>query len=465
MQLATSPIHSTRQRKAIWGAIFIVSTGSGLSLGITALILHPGSLDLIKEGFCLLISSILAIAITAIMMRLASSSRGGLHMLLSLPYLVASIVISLPMLIAIPLMFESKEDITYMLVLLTFGAVVSLILASIVAMSLLNVLQGLDGGAQRIAQGDYTARLADTLTRRGDELGRLSRSFNTMAQCVHQAFIRQREADTARRQLIAAISHDLRTPLSSLRAMVEAMADGVVTDGDTMHRYIHTMRNESRHLSALIDDLFEFSRLEVGGVTLKRELTGLDDLLSDTLEAMQVSAHSRGVELQGELIETLPPARIDARLIQRVLYNLVENAIRYTPSGAQVTLRAGLTIADAADGQKSKEVLVEVRDSGEGIPAAALPYIFEPFYRGERARTRQVTHGHEALTAQEPRRKETGQASQAVVSEDGARAGLGLTIAQHIITLHGGQIWAVSPTPSAPGPRPGTSFFFTLPLN
>jgi|GEM_PF-276950 signal transduction histidine kinase len=488
MDVPTSSFQTAYPPAMTLRAIGAVLLLAGLGLAVTALVLRPGSRDLIIEGLCLLISGLLAFIITAITRRLVTSPSGGLRIQLSLPHIVATTAVALPLIVAVPLMFESRDDATYLLVLLAFGVAVSLILASAVARSLMAALLILDSGAQCIARGDYATRLPEAVIRRGDELGRLGRSFNTMAECVQQAFISQHEADVARRQLIAAISHDLRTPLSSLRAMVEAMTDGVVTDQVTINRYLHAMCNEARHLSALIDDLFEFSRLEVGGVTLKRELTGLDDLLSDTLEAMQVAARKRGVRLVGELWETLPPVWIDARLIQRVLYNLVENAIRYTPSGGQVTLSAGLVCrskllpgmaeqrtrlpagsGEAAplpllplgpavrtggredESEEGKEVIVEVRDSGEGIPAADLPHIFEPFYRGERARTRQVTHS-----------EYDGQVQARY--EEGARAGLGLTIARHIITLHGGRLWAISPARGAHGSHPGTSFFFTLPL-
>jgi signal transduction histidine kinase len=463
MRLSTLRTHPTSQTMFALSAIILVLLMAALGLAVTALTLHPSFSDLRTEAICLLISGLLAIAITTIVTRLATA-QGGLRVQLALPYLIATMVITLPLVIAVPLMFESREDVTYLLVLLAFGIAVSLILASAVALSLLSVVQALDGEAQRIAQGDYTTRLPEAFTRRGDELGRLSRSFNAMVECVHHAFVNQREADEARRQLIASISHDLRTPLSSLRAVVEAMADGVVADPATIHRYIHTMRSEARHLSALIDDLFEFSRLEAGGVTLTRDLTGLDDLLSDTLEAMQVAASSQGVELRGELRGTLPPAWIDARLIQRVLYNLVENAIRYTPGGGQVILSAGLTLAEAADGGSAKELLVEVRDSGEGIPSADLPHIFEPFYRRERSRTRHIMHEQLSAPSRGARRSRARDEGSEQEYQEGARAGLGLAIARHIITMHGGRLWAISPAPGGRGSFPGTSVFFTLPL-
>jgi len=224
----------------------------------------------------------------------------------------------------------------------------------------------------------------------------------------------RRQIEAARRQMVAAVSHDLRTPLASLRLLVEAIDDGVV-EGKTRERYLGEMRTHVETLTALIDDLFELSRIEAGEISWTMERIELSRLIDETVAAMQAPAEARGITLAAEL----PPGRVSARAnaekIQRLLLNLLQNAIRHTPADGSVTVRARV----AADG-----VEVEVADDGEGIPPGEGERVFEAFYRGDEAR-----------------------------SEDGA--GLGLAISRAIVEAHGGRIWL------APAPT-GTSIHFTL---
>jgi signal transduction histidine kinase len=253
----------------------------------------------------------------------------------------------------------------------------------------------------------------------GDEVGELAQAFNHLADQVEAAFRRRREMEQARRELIAAVSHDLRTPLSSLQAMVEALNDGVVTDPATVQRYLTTMQSEIRNLSLLINDLFEVSKLDAGVLHLHVEESPLQDLISDTLESMRAQVNRKGINLSGAVAEELAPVLMDPSKVQRVLYNLVQNAIRHTSAGGTILLEA----RDAG-----AEVQVDVTDSGEGIPEEEQPLVFEPFYRGDPARSR--AHGG---------------------------AGLGLTIARALVEAHGGRIWVGSVRGQ------GSRFSFTLP--
>jgi signal transduction histidine kinase len=217
---------------------------------------------------------------------------------------------------------------------------------------------------------------------------------------------------------VAAVSHDLRTPLASIRAMVEAISDRVVTDRATVDRYLGTIGGEVERLSQLIDDLFELSQIDAGQLRLQVEDGSLHDLISDTLRSLSAQAERRGVDLVGRVDETLPPVRLDPARAQRVLDNLVGNALRHTAAGGRVELGAL---------ERGDEVEVTVRDSGEGIAPEDFDRVFEPFYRAERERSRS------------------------------AGAGLGLTIARGIVAAHGGRIWAESTLGA------GTTFHFTLP--
>ncbi|HVO55450.1 MAG TPA: HAMP domain-containing sensor histidine kinase [Solirubrobacterales bacterium] len=224
----------------------------------------------------------------------------------------------------------------------------------------------------------------------------------------------QREIEEMRRQLVAAASHDLRTPLASLRLLVESIDDGVV-DGETRDRYLGEIRTHVDVLSGLVDDLFELSRIEAGEISWTLRQVELRELIDDTVAAMRAPAEARGVKLAAELPSGNVVAEANAEKVQRVLFNLIQNAIRHTPADGTVTVRA-------RSGHGGVEV--EVADDGEGVPADDGERVFEPFYRGDAAR-----------------------------SEDGA--GLGLAISRAIVEAHGGRIWLEEG-------HPGTRVHFTL---
>ena len=224
----------------------------------------------------------------------------------------------------------------------------------------------------------------------------------------------RREIEAARRQLVAAASHDLRTPLASLRLLVESIDDGVAT-GETRDRYLREIRTHVAVLSDLVDDLFELSRIEAGDISWTMRQVELGDLIGDTVAAMRAPAEERGVRLAAELPAGEVVAEADAEKLQRVLFNLIQNAIRHTPADGSVTVRA----RSAPGG-----VEVEVADSGEGIPAGDGERVFEAFYRGNAAR-----------------------------GEEGA--GLGLAVSRAIVEAHGGRIWLEDGSP-------GTRVHFTL---
>jgi two-component system sensor histidine kinase BaeS len=173
-----------------------------------------------------------------------------------------------------------------------------------------------------------------------------------------------------------------------------------------VQRYYGAIRSQIENLSGLINDLFELSQLETGQVQLLLEPINLNDLLSDVLETMQAQAGAKDISLKGIFSEDLPVIKGELAKIQRVLYNLVQNAIRHTPSGGSISLATKVG---------PQGVQVEVADTGEGIAPEDLPHVFEQFFRGEKSRSR-----------------ETGG------------AGLGLAIARRIIEAHGGHIWVES---------------------
>jgi signal transduction histidine kinase len=201
--------------------------------------------------------------------------------------------------------------------------------------------------------------------------------------------------------------------------MVESINDGVVTDQPTIRRYLQHLQREAEYLSRLIDDLFELSQIDAGLIALQLNWANLQDVVSDTLESVSAQAAQQRLAVEGMVDEGLPPVLMDTRRVQRVLYNLVQNALRHTPSEGAIRIEA----KDAGP-----DVCVVVSDTGEGIPAEDLPRVFEQFYRGDHARSR-----------------------------DSSGGGLGLSIAEGIVAAHGGRIWVESVVGQ------GSTFTFTLP--
>ncbi len=318
-------------------------------------------------------------------------------------YALASMLTFINVWMTARLMFINQHDLTLATILLIFASGIAIALGYVLATAITDKIAAVNRGAEAVAQGRFDARLDVTGS---DEMAALADAFNHMAAQLEDADRRQREAKQLRRNLIAWVGHDLRTPLASMRAIVEALDDGVVTDPATTSRYIRTVRRDIGALSLLIDDLFEMAQIDAGGLTLDRQLNALSDLISDTLESFSGSARAKQVALAGKVAPGVDPVRLDARQIGRVLNNLVDNGLRHTGPGGSVLIETRL------DG---REVQIDVRDTGSGIAPGDLPFVFEQFYRGEKSRSR-ATGG----------------------------SGLGLAIAKHIVEAHGGRIWVES---------------------
>jgi signal transduction histidine kinase len=318
-------------------------------------------------------------------------------------------------------MFFEDHDLNLTSIVLISAAWIALVCGYFISFAFIRRIMAVARGARMLAGGDLSTRVP---AEGNDELADLAMTFNMMTQRLQEAAEQKERMEQSRRDLIAWASHDLRTPLASLQLVIDALVDGMAEDEDTRQRYLHTAQKEIANLKELINDLFELSQLESGHIDLKLQRTSLSDLLSDTLSAMRAMAERRGVKLDGHVSPNIDPVQIDPEKIQRVLYNLLSNAIRHTPVGGEVLL----TAEAVGDG-----VRVTVKDSGEGIATQDLPHIFEGFYRGERARTR---------------------------DKDGERgAGLGLAVARGLIEAHRGTITVDSQ------PGHGARFTFILPRN
>jgi signal transduction histidine kinase len=314
------------------------------------------------------------------------------------------------------LMFASDHDLRLATVLLFFAGGIAVALGSFFSHSFSRRIARLKDAARKIQDGDLSIRVDPGGT---DEIAALGHAFNQMADRLESARRKQKELDALRRDLVAWAGHDLRTPLTSIQVLVEALVDGVVDDPEITRNYLLQAKKEVDSLSLLVNDLFQISQLDTGGLPLRCERASLSDLISDTLESFSGLARQRQVHLSGSASPEIDPLNIDIQYMGRVLNNLVSNALRFTPAGGSVSI-----LAERLPGM----VRVSVRDTGEGIAPEDLPHIFERFYRGEKSRSR-ASGG----------------------------AGLGLAIVKGIIEAHGGSIQAKSL------PAGGSDFTFTLP--
>jgi signal transduction histidine kinase len=314
------------------------------------------------------------------------------------------------------LMFASQHDLLLAIVLLVFAGGIAMILGYFLSSTVTMRINLLKEAAQKLAQGDLQTRVP---VGGRDEVSALAATFNQMAQQLQAADEKQRELENLRNDLIAWVGHDLQTPLASMRAILEALSDGVVEDPEMVKRYLLTAQRDVMSLSALIDDLFQMSQLDAGGFPLDRADASLSDLISDTLESFSHLALQHEIKLEGQVNSNVDPVFMDTQAIGRVFNNLISNALRHTPSRGEIKVNAR---------QTSSGVEVTVSDTGEGIRPQDIPHIFERFYRGEKSRNR-GTGG----------------------------AGLGLAIARGIIRAHGGDIQVESKLGQ------GTQFTFHIP--
>ena len=266
--------------------------------------------------------------------------------------------------------------------------------------------------------GDSGVYVAPQLTLPA-ELNELNEGLVAAHERLAQARARERALEASRRELVAWVSHDLRTPLAGLRAMAEALEDQVVVDPREVSQYHSQIRREVDRLTLMIDDLFELSRIHAGALRLSKRMVGLEDLVAEVVASAEPVARHKGVRLTGAAVRGMP-VFVDSAEMGRALRNLVTNAIRHTPSDGGVDVLAEV---------QSGMACVSVSDACGGIPPGDLPRVFDVAFRGESARTPGPQEG----------------------------AGLGLSIARGIVEAHSGQI-------AVRNAGPGCQFLIRLPL-
>ncbi|HEX8967973.1 MAG TPA: ATP-binding protein [Chloroflexota bacterium] len=420
-----SPPRGPRLRRAlVVAAVLLLAIVSAAVFAERVVGAPPADVELLAAF--LTASGAVSLVLGALAIHWAGRRIPSLHLRLALAYGVGLVVALVNVLTTSALMFLSGHDLTLLLLLLAFAAVISLAFSYAVAGALTAEIGALSHTAHLLAEGDLTARVG---VHGSDEVGRLAAAFDEMADQLLGAFSRERALEAGRRELVSAVSHDLRTPLATIRAMVEALADGVVSDPSEVQRYLGLILRDIRHLSRLIDDLFELSQIDSGSLRLRYVSVDVGQLVSETVAAYEAPATEHGVQIQQRLAAGLAETEIeiDPDRVQRVLRNLLDNALRHTPSGGIIELSA---TRDAG------QVELQVCDSGSGVPAHELERIFERFYRGERSRRRDEGGAYAATTG----------------------AGLGLAIARGLIQAHQGRIWA------EPAPLGGVCIRLVLPV-
>lgn len=398
----------------------MLATGAGLAL--TQVLLAPEPRDMRALALYLALSGAATLLAGWLGLRLAGRAvRLGIQAKVFLAGLIGSGVGLVNVFIIAKLMFLSDvHDLRLLVALLVFSGVLTTFFSLWVANTAAGGIETIATGIRSLAAGDYGAHVA---VDGGDQVAGLGRHLNELAGRLRESAEERAALDRERRELTAGISHDLRTPLASLRAMVDALDDGVVDDPTEVARYYVTMRREIERLLRMIEDLFELAQLDAGALRLNRGAVTLQEIASEVVDAMQAQADRLGVDLSLRIDGFLPALMLDGGRMERVLANLVRNALEHTPAGGSVAM---------AIGGEDRWARVRVSDSGEGIDAADLPHVWDRFYRAEPSRARG------------PR------------SDDGA--GLGLAIVRGIVEAHGGRV-AVE---SAPGE--GASFDLWLPL-
>ncbi len=307
----------------------------------------------------------------------------------------------------------------------TAAFLAAVLTSTFVARRIVGPVREMMHASRRIAAGDYHERVQ---VPGEDELGELARSFNQMAGTLEQT--EQRRLD-----LIGNVAHELRTPLSSIRGIMEGLVDGVLPAEPAT--YVRVQREVGR-LQRLVGDLQELSRAEAGQIPIDPRPVAPAELVHAAVECLQPQFDDKDIELQIDVPTDLPQVQADPDRITQVLINLLGNALHYTPSGGKVSVQCTVNsdVLSLSKGEQSDHdplftvhcLLFTVTDSGIGISLEHLPHIFERFYRVDKSRSRA-----------------------------GGGSGIGLTISRHLIEAHGGRIWAESA-------GQGSGFKFTLPL-
>jgi len=294
------------------------------SLAFFVWLMRPPLGDLRLMAQYLSITAMISVLVGYVAYRLGWMERSpSLQLTLMGVYALASLLAFLNVWVIAKLMFASRHDLLLATVLLVFAGGIAMVFGFYISRTITDRLQDIKRVAEQVQQGNLGARVP---VHGNDELAALGLTFNQTTARLQEAAQKQHELESLRRELIAWAGHDLQTPLASIRAIVEALADGVVDDPATSQRYLRTAQRDVQNLSLLIDDLFQMAQLDAGGLTLNCEMASLSDLISDTLESFNELASRQQVTLSGEVTRGVDPVFMAVPRIGRVLNNLIGNA-------------------------------------------------------------------------------------------------------------------------------------------
>jgi signal transduction histidine kinase len=394
----------------------------GLGLLVAQLLMAPPAGDMRDLGVYLTLSGAVTLGVGWLALRIADNTVG--LKIQTKAFLSASIgsgVALLNVFVVAQLMFVSaSHDLKLLVALLVFSGIVTIFFSLWIASTIAGRVATVAAGIRSLAIGDYGVSVP---VGGRDEVAQLANDVNVLAQRLRAGKQEREMLERERRELTAAVSHDLRTPLASVRAMVEALADHVVGDPAEIERYYDTMRREIERLSRMIDDLFDLAQMDSGALRLDRQTVAVQDIAAEVVDAMQAQARRRQVDLSFSVQGHPPEVSVDGALVERAIANLLHNALAHTPAGGRIDV-----------GVVAKEGWVDlcVSDTGDGIEEADLPLIWDRFYRAEKSRKRSPDIA------------------------DGA--GLGLAIVRSIVEAHDGLIDVKS------SPGRGATFTVRLPI-
>ncbi|MBD0383585.1 HAMP domain-containing sensor histidine kinase [Paenibacillus sedimenti] len=331
---------------------------------------------------------------------------------------VSTGMILLSLFICYQYMLLKWNDVVLLTTVTLVAAGVSMLLHFMMTRPLEKAIHAITQETTHIAEGHFQGQVPMIGPA---EFQKLATQFNTMSSKLNESFQRLKTAEASRKELVANVSHDLRTPMASIQAFVEALQDDVIQDRDTFNRYLQTIRIETGRLDGLIQELFKLSQLDAGGTEFAPELYHVDHLLLDGLQSLAFHLEEKKLQIEVDVPDRLPPVAVMPQEMKRVLSNILHNAIRYSPAGGTIGIKAE-QISDLF-------IRLQIEDQGEGIEEQDMNRIFDRFYRADPSRNR---------------------------SSGGA--GLGLAIAKSIVQLHGGKIGVESK------PGQGSRFWFTLPI-
>lgn len=400
--------------------LFQMLLGLIAALGVAVFSLNPPTSDVVSLALYMAFTGILTTLSISLLRRYMIE-----HWLYSLRWFMALVVVITTIIMFINVfgtaqfMFISYHDMALTSVLLIFGSITAIVCGIFTTNILIDRINQISSAIYDLSQGHLKKRVH---VKGQDELAKLAQQINWMAANLHKIESEKQALEQQRRDFVAAISHDLRTPMTAIQAQLEAIADGIVTDQDEVIEYTRNSLTDVKNFKILVDDLFELALLDADYNDLDFVSASLRDLVSDTVGSFLPQTRLRDITIRGQISQNVDPVMMVPNKMQRVLSNLLDNAICHTPNGGTITIGVK-RVGEFAQ--------VSIHNTGSFINEKQLPYIFDKFYQADPAREQ---------------------------NPSGARhSGLGLAIARGFVEAHGGTLMVQSHE------LKGTRFVFRIP--